>query len=285
MIRRVIYLVVAMALTSALYAQQTPLAGPRDHDIYCAGTVTRTPLPRDTYIISGVESAVRILFHEGDLVYINRGSSQGVQVGAEFLVSREVKDRSPVSWFVWQKSLMRTMGTAYADIGRIRVVHVDARTSTAQIVLFCDQMQRGDIVRPFAARPAPNYKPAAALDIFAPASGKKMGMLVSTRDFGEVAAAGRIVYVNLGSEQGARVGDYYRIFRYQGDRHGTAYTPRGQEHAVAGFGSAPGAWQWSDLPREILGEGIVLNLSQNASTLLITDSLREIYPGDYVEIE
>jgi hypothetical protein len=180
---------------------------------------------------------------------------------------------------------MRAMGETWADIGRIRVVHVDANTSTAEIVLFCEQMQRGDIARPFVARQAPTYKPAAKLDLFAPASGKEMAMIVTTRDFGQVAAAGRIVYVNLGTAQGARVGDYYRIFRYQGDRHSTPYSPRGQEHAVYGFGAAPGAWRWSDLPREILGEGIVLNVSQNASAVLITDSSREIYAGDYVEVE
>lgn len=284
MIRRVVYLVVSMALTSALYAQ-TPPTGPHDHDIYCAGTVTRTPPPSDTYIISGVESASRVLFNQGDLVFINRGSNQGVQVGAEFLVSRPVKDPSAAKWFVWQKSLMRAMGQTWADIGRIRVVHVDADTSTAEITLFCDRVQRGDIVRPFVARQVPSYKPAAKLDIFAPPSGKDMAMIVNTRDFGQVSAAGRIVYVNLGTQQGARVGDYFRIFRYQGDRHSVAYTPRGQEHAIVGFGSAPGAWKWSDVPREILGEGIVLNVSSNASTMLITDSLREIYVGDYVEIE
>jgi hypothetical protein len=180
---------------------------------------------------------------------------------------------------------MHAMGETWADIGRIRVVHVDENTSTAQIVLFCEQMQRGDIVQPFAARQVPSYKPASKLDIFAPSSGKEMAMVVTTRGFGQVAAAGRIVYVNLGIEQGARIGNYYRIFRYQGDRHGLAYSPRGQEHAVYGYGSAPGAWKWSDVPREILGEGIVLNVSQNASTVLITDSLREIYAGDYVEIE
>jgi hypothetical protein len=285
MIQRIAYLVVTMALTSALYAQQASPMAPRDHDIYCAGTVTMTPPPSDTYIISGVESNVRIVFSEGDLVFINRGSAQGVQAGAEFLVSRPVKDRSASQWFVWQKDLMRAMGVAYADIGRIRVVHVDTNTSTAQIIAFCDQMQRADIVVPFAARQAPNYKPATKLDIFAPPSGKEMAMVVAMRDFGQVAASGRVVYVNLGTEQGARIGDYYRIFRYQGDRHATAYSPRGQEHAIPGYGSAPGAWKWSDLPREILGEGIVLNVSQNASAVLITDSVREIYAGDYVEIE
>jgi hypothetical protein len=135
------------------------------------------------------------------------------------------------------------------------------------------------------ARPAPNYKPAAKLDIFARPSGKEQAMVVTTRGFGQLASAGKVVYVNLGSAQGARVGDYYRIFRYQGDRHATVYQPRGQERSVWGFGSAPAPWKWMELPREILGEGMVLNISPNASTVLITDSLREIYTGDYVEIE
>jgi hypothetical protein len=253
--------------------------------MYCSGMFTMTPPPQDTYVVSGIESAVRIVFKEGDLVFINRGSKQGLQEGAEFLVSREVKDRSATQWFVWQKGLMRAMGTAYADVGRLRVVHVGTDTSTAEITESCDLMQRGDIVQPFTARPSPNYKPATKLDIFAAPSGKEMAMIVTTRGFGQTAAAGRIVYVNLGTEQGARIGDYYRIFRYQGDRHAEAYTTRGQEHSVYGYGSAPGAWKWSDLPREVLGEGIVLNVSQNASTVLVTASRREIYAGDYVEIE
>ncbi len=284
MFRCVSYLILSMALTSALYAQQTPTA-PRDHDIYCAGTVTMEPPAGDTYVISGVESAIRIAFNQGDLVFINRGANQGVQVGSEFLVSRPVKEELRIPWFVWQGDLLRAMGATYADIGRLRVVNVQADISTAEIVHFCEQMFRGDIVQPFAARPAPNYKPAAKLDIFARPSGKEQAMIVTTRGFGQMVSAGKIVYVNLGSSQGVRVGDYYRVFRYQGDRHATVYQVRGQERSVWGFGSAPAPWKWVDLPREILGEGIVLGVTTNASTVLITDSLREIYPGDYVEIE
>jgi hypothetical protein len=39
------------------------------------------------------------------------------------------------------------------------------------------------------------------------------------------------------------------------------------------------------LPREVLGEGIVLNTSQNSATVLVTVAKREIYSGDYVELE
>jgi hypothetical protein len=52
-----------------------------------------------------------------------------------------------------------------------------------------------------------------------------------------------------------------------------------------GFGSAPARYEWNDLPREVLGEGIVLSVSRNSSTVMITFSSTEIYAGDYVEIE
>lgn len=52
-----------------------------------------------------------------------------------------------------------------------------------------------------------------------------------------------------------------------------------------GFGSAPARYEWNDLPREILGEGIIINVSRNSSTMMITLSSAQMYAGDYVEIE
>ena len=54
---------------------------------------------------------------------------------------------------------------------------------------------------------------------------------------------------------------------------------------VYGFGSAPQRYNWNDLPREILGEGIVFMVSPNSSTVMITFASSEIYAGDYIEIE
>jgi hypothetical protein len=39
------------------------------------------------------------------------------------------------------------------------------------------------------------------------------------------------------------------------------------------------------LPRDVLGEGVVLRVGKNAATVLITLSEKEIFPGDYVELE
>ena len=59
----------------------------------------------------------------------------------------------------------------------------------------------------------------------------------------------------------------------------------GYQYTMYGFGSAPKRYEWNDLPREVLGEGIVINVSRNSSTILITYSSIALYAGDYVEIE
>ncbi len=48
---------------------------------------------------------------------------------------------------------------------------------------------------------------------------------------------------------------------------------------------APATYQWDNLPRQILGEGIVLRVGANSSTVMLTDAREEIYSGDYVEVE
>ncbi len=52
-----------------------------------------------------------------------------------------------------------------------------------------------------------------------------------------------------------------------------------------GFGSTPVKYKWNDMPRDVVGEGIVMNVTRNASAVFITYSKIDMYAGDYVEIE
>lgn len=265
--------------------QAIPRNTPSPEQVYCSGVVTDQPVPDDSYIITGENSRYKTTFTTGDYVYINRGAEQGVKVGDEFEVVRPVSDiMATTTWFKYQTMLNKAMGTTYSDIGRLRVLHVDAKTSTAEMELGCEMMQRGDIVRPFVARPAPQFH-AAKLDPFAASSGKKTAMVVTTKDFGVLAATGRIVYVNLGSAQGVRVGDYFRIFRYQGTHIETTYQFQDTAYEAFGYGSTPVRYEWNNLPRQVLGEGIVLRTGPNSATVMVTDARFEIYVGDYVEVE
>ena len=278
-------LVFAGLMASGAQAQQGAV-NPTDNELYCSGIVTQDPVPADTYVISGAESYSRITFSDHKLIFINKGSSQGVKVGDQFQVIRPVRgDELKYEWFKDQNKLLKAMGMTYEDEARVRVVNVQQNVSTAEVAAACSYVQRGDLALPFASRPAPQLKSAEGFDMFAPPSGKAKAMIVTTRYFGELGAEGRIAYVNLGSAQGVKVGDYFRVFRYQGNDLQTEYQTPHIAYQVFGFGATPRPYTGAELPRDILGEGVVLRVSKNAATVLITLSKTQMYPGDYVELE
>jgi len=252
--------------------------------VYCSNFVTSDHV-EDSRLISGEESNSKIVFTLRDYVYISKGSSQGVHVGDRFSVFRADKDPTDVQWFKWQNKLMKAMGTYYEDVGQLKVVNVQPNVSTAEITFACDYLQRGDFIRPWQERPSPPYKPAEKFDRFAPVSGKSVGMVVVGKEFGQVYGKFQTVYVNLGTNQGVNVGDYVRVFRYQGGTAETVPNFEDYQYKMYGFGSNPIAYKWNDLPREVVGEGVVLNVSPNSSTVFITYSRIDLYAGDYAEIE
>ena len=271
-------------------AQNAPPAGPALQQIdytsvNCSGFVTDQKMPDETRVVSGEQSNIKITFSRGDYLHINRGMDKGVRVGDRFSVVRPDKDPADVPWFKWQVKLLKAMGQQYLDAGQVRVVNVQPKTAVAQVIFSCGYMQRGDIVLPYQDRPAPPFKDPAAFDHFAPVSGKPVAMLVAGKDYAQIYGKLSTVYVNLGANQGVKVGDYFRIFRYQGSRAETVPQVKGYQYATYGFGSAPTRYEWNDLPREVLGEGIVINVNRNSSTMVITFNSIEAYAGDYVEIE
>jgi hypothetical protein len=175
------------------------------------------------------------------------------------------------------------------------VIVVQPDVSIAKIERTCNYLQRGDIVMPYEERTAPTLRTDDHFDRFAPPSGKPAAMVIAGKDFQVTFGANDTMYVNLGSAQGVKVGDYFRVFRYQGTEHETAYqTGRfsfDADGSVAfygrkyGFGSVPLRYKWDNVPREVVGEGVVVRTAPNSSTVLVTFTLREFYAGDYVELE
>jgi hypothetical protein len=253
--------------------------------VNCSGFITDQKVPDEIRLISSEQSNYKITYARGDYVIINRGQDKGVRVGDRFSVVRPDKDPTDVPWFKWQSKLLKAMGQLYLDAGQLRVVNVQPKTAVAQVSFSCDYMQKGDVLLPYQDRPAPPFKDPAAFDHFAPVTGKPVAMVVAGKDYSQLYGKLSPVYVNLGTNQGVKVGDYMRIFRYQGSMAEIVAQEKNYQYMTYGFGSAPQRYQWNDLPREVLGEGIVLSVGRNSSTLLITYCSIEIYAGDYVEIE
>lgn len=283
----------ALAGTGVCYGQATQPAPaatgsvlqPSYSSVYCSGFVKDTKVADEIRVISGEQVGYKIIFTDRENVYINQGSDKGVRVGDRFMVVRRMDDPARVEWFKGQDKVAKAMGLLYADIGQLRVVSVEPKTSVAEIAFSCTDIERGDIVRPFEERPMPPYKEIGPFDHFAPVSGKPVGMVVTSSTFEQSQGQGATIYVNLGAAQGVKVGDYLRIFRYQGKEIEMVPQTKGYAYQIYGYGSAPARYEWKDLPREVLGEAIVLNASRNASTVLVTFSSVDIYTGDNVEIE
>ena len=252
---------------------------------YCSGFVTDEKIPSEVHIMSGQESGSKIVFSSNDYVYINRGSAQGVRVGDRYSILRPNKDPNEVHWFKWQEKLLKAMGTQYIDAGQVQVTKVEPNSSIALVKFSCDYLQRGDIALPMAERPAPPYKPAEKFNEFAPVSGKSVGMLVAGREFTQAYGKNSTVYVNLGTNQGVKVGDYLRVFRYEGSTAEFSQNFPDYQYAMYGFGSTPVKYKWNDIPRNVMGEGIVMNVTRNACAVFVTYSKNDLYAGDYVEIE
>jgi hypothetical protein len=252
---------------------------------YCSGFVTDERIPSEVHIMSGQESGSKIVFSSNDYVYINRGSAQGVRVGDRYSVVRPDKDPNEVHWFKWQEKLLKAMGTQYIDAGQVQVTTVETNSSIAIVKFSCDYLQRGDIALPMTERPSPPYKPAEKFNDFAPVSGKSVGMVVSGREFTQTYGKNSTVYVNLGASQGVRVGDYLRVFRYEGSAAEFSENFPDYQYTMYGFGSTPVKYKWNDIPRNVIGEGIVMNVTRNACAVFITYSKLTLYAGDYVEIE
>jgi len=253
--------------------------------IYCSDLVTDAKVDSEMRLVSGEESSIKVVFARGDVVYLSKGSSQGVKVGDRFSVIRPETDPTKVQWFKWQDKLMKAMGTLYVDTGQLQVISVQPNVSTAVITFSCEYMQRGDIVRPMQDRPSPPFKPASEFNQFAPVSGKSVGMIVTGKQFAQMFGKFSIAFVNLGTNQGVREGEYMRFFRYEGSMSETVPNTEGYQYQLYGFGSTPQKYTWKDLPRNVLGEGIVINVSPNSSTLFVTYSRMDMYAGDYAEVE
>src|SRR5260370_40117269 len=113
---KISYLGLGLVLAAGTCAAQQNTARVPDYSsVYCAGIVTNKSVPHDTYLISGEESNVKMTFSDRDLVYLNRGSAQGVREGDPYTIIRPGKDGMRVPWTRYLSKLSHAMGTQYQD--------------------------------------------------------------------------------------------------------------------------------------------------------------------------
>jgi len=269
---------------------------PTHADLYCAGTINQQKLPDANFVAGGLQTPNTTRYTTGQLIYLE---GSGYQVGQEYTVLRETVNPSKHEIFKGQSHMLKSLGQPYADEGLVKIVDTRQKMAVAQIEYACDGILPGDILVAYAERPAVSFHPPVRFDRFAPAGAKTSGRIVMARDFDGLIATGGKVYLNVGSNQGVKPGDYFRAVRlYSADKNDEADALSFAASQIDDTQKTPvtvdpdflkhskgGVVHTSGLPRRSVGEIVVLSSTPTTATGMVVFALEDVHVGDGVELD
>src|SRR5215212_8087563 len=101
--------------------------------LYCAGYIRHQRLPHMPQIVGAEEEQEQRTYADGDVVYLNAGSQQGIKEGQNFQIIRPRGDVKGV-----HKQKYGFLGTYVQEVGQLQIFKVRENTSAAQITFTCD---------------------------------------------------------------------------------------------------------------------------------------------------
>ena len=271
---------------------QTPTAA----DIYCAGFLTKDRVPDANYVNGGLQTPTSTKFETGELVYL---AGTGYQAGQLYSIIREMRDANEYEVYPGERKVLAAAGRPYGEIGRVRVVDTRSHSAIAQVEFSCDPINPGDVAVPFVEKPLVTFHVPGHFDRFAPANGKLSGRIVLGKDFDSVLGTGMKLYMNMGSNQGVKVGDYFRVVRsYTATLRDPVDSLSFKAQTSEDTQMRPPAFEANrftktkgpnihvgDLPRRAVGEVVVLHVTPTSSSAMVVFALEDVYAGDTVELD
>lgn len=265
-------------------------------DLYCAGFINKSLLPNSNYVAGGLQTPNTTKFVTGDIVYLAGG---GYNLGAQYTILREMQDQNRFEVFPGQAKALAAAGQPYGEIGRVKVVDTRSHMAIAQVEYSCDPINPGDIAVPFAEKPSVSFHPPLRFDRFVPKTGKTSGRIVLGKDFDSVIGTGMKVYMNIGANQGVKIGDYFRAVRtYTSDLtdpvDSLSFAASTAEDTQRRPPSIEGNWMTKtkgpnirvgDLPRRAVGEVVIIGVTPTTATGMVVFAMEDVHVGDGVELD
>jgi hypothetical protein len=238
-----------VAATSPARAQRGPAAtsvrlSAEVLSLACAPGAALEPPPTPLRITGGQDSFARRIYGPGDLVTINAGTKNGIEVGQEYYVRRlQVDRREPIS---------RDHPATIRTTGWIKVYAVDDEMSLVTVTHACDTIEVGDYLEPFTLPVVPTIskdRPKPQRDHY----GKVLVGTDRRTNFGK----GDYFVINRGSDHGVEVGSQFVLYRDKKQAENFLYA---------------------------IGEAVATDVKAEMSTVQVTVSLDTIQSGDYVAL-
>jgi len=273
-------------------APPRPVPDVKPGDMLCSGFIQHSPVPRDLKVIGKHNADNSALAREGDYIYINQGSEDGVMAGSRFQVIRPTRT---IELPGRGTRAERTLGTHFLDIAEVQVVMTQPDFSLARVGQNCEAIELGDAMVPYQAVTVPVLPRPRNFSPFMTTSGEVKGSIIITRgtlmNFGTtfkgtgaipgvqggnlgflekgIASEGDIVYISPGANAGVKPGDLFIIYKYM-------------DVDTALYDRVEGTDKLKR-QRTAIGELVVLRVGERASTALVTYAFDMISAGDAIE--
>jgi hypothetical protein len=269
---------------------------PTNADLYCGGFVSKDLVPNANFVTGGLESPNTTKFARNDTIFL---TGSGYQTGQQYEIVRELRDPNRYELFAGQHAMLKAMGQPYSELGRVRIVDTRSKMAIGHVEFSCEPIVPGDVAIPFAEKPAVSFHLPERFDRFLPNNGKASGRIVLAKDFDLLLGTGSKVYINVGANQGVKVGDYFRAVRtYEADLRDpvdslsfkASTTDDTQLHppTIEGhmFSKTKGPMiNVADMPRRAMGEIVVINVTPTTATGMLVFALEDVHVGDHVELD
>ena len=192
----------------------------------------------------------RIVAGIDDIVYTDIGADQQAGGGDKFSIFyKDVSVNHPLN--------NEELGNKIVPLGTLQLTDVERKSSRAIITRSTKEISPGAYLLP--------YKENRRREITLKSAGNDLkGYIVESYSGTKVIAAGDVVYIDLGSDQGAEAGNMLYIVR----------DVKIDQRYVEG--------RIDKLPQELLGALVILETGKKTSTALIVKSIDAIYKSDRI---
>jgi hypothetical protein len=190
-----------------------------------------------------------------DKVYIQFENPAAVKIGETYVIYRTQRE-------ILRPGTRELLGYQSNVIGSAKVTAIEGRAVTATIVQSLDTIERGALLGPWTQkffRPIERRPNRQAVEgtVFA-------AHLDVATNFGE----NHVVFVDKGEKDGVQEGNVFTVLR-SGDQYNTR----------------PDRATWDEsLPVEHIGDLLVVDVKESASTALVMKSVKEVMIGDRVKM-
>jgi len=269
---------------------------PTHADLYCSGFIGKPIQTHAKFVAGGLDSPFTTQFGSSEALFLN---GKGYEVGQEYTIVRELKDPNRYELYPGQWAALKAAGQPYEELGAVKIVDTRNKMTVAQVEFACDTILPGDYAIPFVDKSRVNFHPPMRVDRFAPSNGQLSGKIIMAKDFDSELGTGAKVYLNIGSNQGLKVGDYFKAARsYETTSHDSVDKlsfnapsldpPQLKQPSVEqGFLNRTNGPEIhiAEMPRRMIGEIVILGTTPSTATGMIVYSLEPMNIGDRIELD